>query len=221
MADTPPPSSHIAPDRLVAFTDGLLAIAITIAVLELRVPTGSSLAALRADLPIFVAYALSFLNIGIYWNNHHHLFGLIKTIDGAVMWANLTLLFWLSLIPFTVRWIGEVGLEREAVVAYGAVLTAAALSYTLMVRAITRCDGRNVEVADALGRDRKGRASLILYIAATALAWWLPVWGFAAYFVVAFVWLIPDRRISRRLEGDETHAEALPAAPRSGTGRRA
>ena len=199
-SDNSEPASGIAPVRLAAFTDGVLAIVITIAVLQLRVPKGTALAALRADLPIFVAYALSFLNIGIYWNNHHHLFGLTKTIDGAVMWANLTLLFWLSLIPFTVRWIGEAGLEREPVVAYGLVLTAAALSYSLMVRAITRCDRRNVEVARALGGDRKGLASLILYSAATALAWWQPMLGFAGYFAVSLVWLIPDRRIARRLD---------------------
>ncbi len=199
--DTASGTAPLAPDRLAAFTDGVLAIVITISVLQLNVPQGASLSALAADAPIFVAYALSFLNIGIYWNNHHHLFRLTESIDGAVMWANLVLLFWLSLIPFAVRWIGEAGLAREPVAAYGLVLTAAALSYSLMVRAITRCDRRNAEVSDAIGGDRKGLASLALYVAATALAWWWPIWGFAAYFVVSLVWLIPDRRISARLEG--------------------
>ena len=199
--DDSPPAAGIAPDRLAAFTDGVLAIVITIAVLELRVPEGTSLSSLATDAPIFVAYALSFLNIGIYWNNHHHLFRLTESIDGAVMWANIVLLFWLSLIPFAVRWIGEAGLAREPVAAYGLVLTAAALSYSLMVRAITRCDRRNTEVSDAIGGDRKGLASLALYVVATALAWWWPVWGFAAYFMVSLVWLIPDRRIAARLEG--------------------
>lgn len=137
------------------------------------------------------------------------------------MWANLTLLFWLSLIPFAVRWIGEAGLEHEPVVAYGVVLTAAALSYSLMVRAITRRDRRNVEVADTIGGDRKELASLALYVAATAVAWWWPLWGFATYFIVALVWLIPDRRISERLETRDRSEAPLPAARRSATDGRA
>ena len=193
--DDPP----LTPARLANFTDGVLSIVITISVLELRVPKGTSLAALRSDLPILIAYALSFLNIGIYWNNHHHLFRLTRSIDAAVMWANLVLLFWLSLIPFAVRWIGEAGLARLPVVAYGAILTAAALSYSVMVRAITRGDGRNSAVAEALGDDRKGLASLALYLAAGVLAWWYPGWAFAAYFAVSLVWLLPDRRIERQL----------------------
>ncbi len=204
MADDSRDDPPLAPDRLAAFTDGVLAIVITISVLELRVPEGASLSALGSDLPILVAYVLSFLNIGIYWNNHHHLFRLTRSIDGAVMWANLVLLFWLSLIPFAVRWIGEAGLERLPVAAYGAILTAAALSYTLMVRAITRCDGRNSAVNEALGGDRKGWASLVLFLLATALAWWRPGWAFAGYFAVTLVWLLPDRRIERRLATDQS-----------------
>jgi uncharacterized membrane protein len=184
--------------RLEAFTDGVVAIIITIMVLELRVPHGADLAALQADLPVFSAYVLSFLNVGIFWNNHHHMLHLTDRVNGRVLWANLALLFWLSLVPFVIRWIDEAGFTTLPTAAYGVVLACAAVSYLILQREIIAVNGRDSRLATALGDDRKGKLSLGLYLAAIALAWVRPWVAIALYVAVALLWFVPDRRIESR-----------------------
>jgi uncharacterized membrane protein len=184
--------------RLEAFTDGVVAIIITIMVLELRVPHGADLAALQADLPVFSAYVLSFLNVGIFWNNHHHMLHLTDRVNGRVLWANLALLFWLSLVPFVIRWIDEAGFTTLPTAAYGVVLACAAVSYLILQREIIAVNGRDSRLAAALGDDRKGKLSLGLYLAAIALAWVRPWVAIALYVAVALLWFVPDRRIESR-----------------------
>jgi uncharacterized membrane protein len=176
--------AHCAPDfsrgrrrlamtkgRLEAFTDGVVAIIITIMVLEIKVPHAADLAALTASAPIFLAYALSYINVGIFWNNHHHMLHATERINGRVLWCNLFLLFWLSLIPFVIRWMDEAGITPVPTAAYGAVLAMAAVGYNLLQRAIIAVNGRTSRLATALGRDIKGKLSLSAYI---ALMWFVP-----------------------------------------------
>ena len=186
-------------NRLEAFSDGVLAIIITIMVLELKAPHEATFAALRPLLPVLLSYVLSFIYLGIYWNNHHHMLHVVHRVSGAMLWANLFLLFWLSLIPFVTAWMGENHFAQAPMALYGVVLFMAAISYTLLVRAILRVEGRNSLLGKAIGMDRKGNISLALYligIAASFLATWL---AGALYIAVALIWLVPDRRIERVL----------------------
>ena len=181
--------------RLEAFTDGVVAIIITIMVLEIRVPQGTSPEALRAGLPVLLAYVLSYLNVGIFWNNHHHMLHASERVDGKVLWANLALLFWLSLVPFGIRWIDEQGLTALPVAFYGIVLTGAAISYTVLERLLIAVNGADSKLAQAVGHDRKGKLSLSLYVTAIFVAFLWPWLSMAIYIAVALVWLIPDSRI--------------------------
>ncbi len=190
-------------NRLEAFSDGVLAIIITIMVLELKVPHDDSPQALLALWPVFLSYVLSFLYVGIYWNNHHHLLQAAQTVSGGVLWANLHLLFWLSLLPFTTGWMGENHFTRLPMVVYGLNLLGAALAYTLLQLQLAAHHGPGHAIGRALGRDLKGKASLAVCAAGTAAAWALDPWlGFAAYVVVALIWLVPDRRMERAARGE-------------------
>ena len=188
------------PARLEAFTDGVIAIIITIMVLDIRVPRGADLAALRADLPVLLAYVLSYVNVGIFWNNHHHMLQLTERVDGKVLWANLALLFWLSLVPFVIRWIDESGFTRVPTAAYGVVLACAGVSYTILQRQIIAVNGRDSRLAVALGDDLKGKLSLALYAASIPLAFVRPWIAIAIYVSVALMWLVPDTRIEALLK---------------------
>ncbi|WP_317205004.1 TMEM175 family protein [Janthinobacterium sp.] len=185
--------------RLEAFSDGVIAIIITIMVLELKVPHGTSLDALIPLAPVLLSYVLSFIYVGIYWNNHHHLMHAVNHVSGRVLWANLHLLFWLSLIPFVTGWMGENHFATVPVAAYGVILFMCAISYTLLVRSLISHHGDNTALADAIGPDKKGALSMVLYLLGVVLAFvhaWL---GFAFYIGVALIWFIPDRRIENRL----------------------
>jgi uncharacterized membrane protein len=181
--------------RLEAFTDGVVAIIITIMVLEMKVPHGTDIAALSEGVPVFLAYVLSYVNVGIFWANHHHMLHATGRIDGKVLWANLALLFWLSLIPFVIRWIDEAGLAALPVAAYGVVLLMAGVSYTLLQLAIVACNGRSSALALAIGSDLKGKLSMAIYAASIVLAFFNPFISIALYGCVALMWLVPDRRI--------------------------
>ena len=181
--------------RLEAFTDGVVAIIITIMVLEIHVPQGSDLASLKADVPVLLAYVLSYVNVGIFWNNHHHMLHVTERINGKILWANLVLLFWLSLIPFVIRWIDEAGFVAAPTAAYGVVLACAALSYTSLQAQIIALNGRESRLAVATGSDFKGKLSLVLYLAAIALAFVRPWVAIVLYVTVAVIWLVPDTRI--------------------------
>ena len=186
-------------ERLEAFSDGVLAIILTIMVLELRVPHSARIADLSPLLPVFVSYVLSFVNLGIYWNNHHHLLHATRQVDGAVLWANLYLLFWLSLLPFATGWMGENDFAPTTMAAYGFVLLMAAIAYYLLQREIITQQGPHSLLARAVGRDWKGKISPLAYLAAIPLAFvgqWI---SGALYIGVALMWLVPDRRISRVL----------------------
>lgn len=185
--------------RLEAFTDGVMAIIITIMVLELKAPHGETLSALKPLLPVMVSYVLSFLYAGIYWNNHHHLFQAVHKVNGGVLWANLHLLFWLSLTPFTTAWMGENHFAPEPVALYGAVLLLCAIAYFILTKILLICHGCDSRLARALGRDFKGKISVVIYAIAIPLAFLQPWIAVSLYFVVAFVWLVPDRRIERSL----------------------
>ncbi len=186
--------------RLEAFSDGVLAIVITIMVLELRVPEGGpALAALRPLVPVFLSYVLSFVNVGIYWNNHHHMLHATHEVTGRILWANLHLLFWLSLVPFTTRWVGESPSQRWPAAVYGGVLLMAAIAYYLLQGSILAHEGPGSTLARAIGSDWKGKTSPALYVLAIALAFVHPWLSYAIYVLVAILWLIPDRRIERRL----------------------
>jgi uncharacterized membrane protein len=181
--------------RLEAFTDGVIAIIITIMVLELKVPHGADVPALLDTVPVFAAYVLSFINVGIFWANHHHVLHACVHIDGRVLWANLFLLFWLSLIPFVIRWIDEAGLATLPVAAYGVVLAMSGVGYSLLQGAIIARNGPNSALAVAIGSDVKGKASLAIYVASVPLAFFNPWISIALYVFVAAMWLVPDRRI--------------------------
>ena len=184
-------------ERLNAFSDGVLAIIITIMVLELKVPHGADWAALSALLPVFLSYVLSFVYVGIYWNNHHHLLHASHGINGAIMWANMHLLFWLSLIPFATGWMGENHFAELPVAVYGVSLLMPALAYYVLQRCIVRANGADRALAEALGRDIKGKLSPLFYIAGIGLAFVDPRISCALYIAVALLWLVPDRRIEK------------------------
>jgi uncharacterized membrane protein len=181
--------------RLEAFTDGVLAIAITIMVLELKVPSGSDFASLTSGVPVFLAYALSFANVGIFWNNHHHMLHATERINGTVLWANLFLLFWMSLVPFAIRWMDETHFAAAPTAAYGVVLAMAAIAYLLLERSIIACNGPDSKLARAVGDDLKGKISLSVYMLGIALAFVRPWIAIVLYVVIALMWFIPDRRI--------------------------
>jgi uncharacterized membrane protein len=181
--------------RLEAFTDGVIAIIITIMVLEIRVPRGADLAALQADVPLLLAYVLSYVNVGIFWNNHHHMLHVTEKVNGRVLWANLALLFWLSLVPFVIRWIDETGFVPAPVAAYGVVLALAAVSYTALQAQIIAANDRDSRLAVATGKDFKGKLSIALYVSAVGLAFVRPWLAIVLYVAVALIWLVPDTRI--------------------------
>ena len=185
--------------RLEAFSDGVLAIIITIMVLELKAPHGSEFSAIEPLLPVFLSYVLSFIYVGIYWNNHHHLLHATQRVSGGILWANLHLLFWLSLLPFSTAWMGENHAAAAPTAAYGFVLLMAAIAYYVLQRAIVARDGRDSVLASALGRDWKGKLSPLLYLAAIALSFVQPWMANGLYVIAAVLWLIPDRRIERQL----------------------
>jgi uncharacterized membrane protein len=186
-------------DRLAAFSDGVVAIIITIMVLELKVPHGSSWADLAGVLPVFLSYILSFVYVAIYWNNHHHLLYTVDKIDGLVLWANMHLLFWLSLTPFATAWMGENHFAELPTAVYGVALLMPAIAYYLLQKAILRREGEDSRLARALGRDIKGKISPLLYVTAIGLSFVSPLIAGAIYVFVAVMWLIPDRRIERAL----------------------
>jgi uncharacterized membrane protein len=183
------------PGRLEAFSDGVIAVIITIMVLELKPPHGTDLEALRGTLPTFLAYVLSFIYVGIYWNNHHHLLRAAKGIDGRAMWFNLALLFWLSLVPFTTSWLGENPSAAVPTALYGVVLLGNAVAFTLLQFALIAVDGRDTALAKAVERDVKGKASVLLYIAGIAFAFVSPIISDGLFIIVALTWFIPDRRM--------------------------
>ena len=185
--------------RMEAFSDGVIAILITIMVLELKVPRTADLAALLPLIPVFLSYVLSFLFLGIYWSNHHHLLQAIKHVDGRSLWANLHLLFWLSLIPFVTGWMGENNFAAWPVAGYGVVLLFAAIAYFILTRVLIALHGRDSVLASAVGRDFKGKVSVVIYLAAIPLAFVNPWFSCALYVLVAVMWLIPDRRIEKTL----------------------
>ena len=186
--------------RLEAFSDGVIAIIITIMVLELKVPHGAALGDLRPLAPVLLGYVLSFLYLGIYWNNHHHLLHAARQVNGRVLWANLLLLFCLSLFPFATHWAGETGFAAVPVAVYGGVLLLAALSYALLVRALLACHGPDSVLARAIGSDFKGNVSIACYLLGLLVALLVNRWlGLALYTVVAVIWLVPDLRIERAL----------------------
>jgi uncharacterized membrane protein len=186
--------------RLEAFSDGVFAVIITIMVLDLKVPQGADWAALGPLLPVFLTYILSFIFVGIYWNNHHHMLQATRHINGTILWANLHLLFWLSLVPFVTGWMGENHFAPLPTAIYGVVLLMAAIAFTILARRIVAHEGPHSPLADALGRDLKSRISLVLYAVAIPLAFMHQAIADALYVTVALIWLIPDRRIESKLE---------------------
>src|SRR5262245_12000549 len=185
--------------RVEAFSDGVIAILITIMVLDLKTPEGTALAALRPLGPTFLSYVLSFVIIGIYWNNHHHMLQAAHRVSGSVLWANLHLLFWLSLLPFVTRWTGEHGFAPVPTAMYGVVLIMAAVAYTILQRSIIAAQGDDSKLAAAVGRDLKGKLSIAFYAIAIPLALLRPWLAATLYAIVVLIWLIPDRRIESRL----------------------
>jgi uncharacterized membrane protein len=188
-------------NRIEAFSDGVLAIIITIMVLELKVPHGVELAALEPLLPVFLSYLLSFLYVGIYWNNHHHMFHSTQRVNGVILWANLHLLFWLSLFPFTTGWMGENHLAAIPTAVYGFVLLMAAVAYYILQRTIISEQGPHSLLASAIGSDWKGKLSPVVYFGAMMVAFVSPLIAIGLYTLVALLWLVPDRRIERVLAG--------------------
>jgi uncharacterized membrane protein len=190
-------------NRLEAFSDGVLAIIITIMVLEMKVPHGTGLDALQPLLPLFLNYVLSFVYLAIYWNNHHHMLQTVQRVTGAILWANMHLLFWLSLFPFVTGWMGENLFASAPLALYGVVLFMAAAAYFLLQHAIISSQGRDSLLAKAVGRDFKGKLSPILYAGAIPVAFYVPLIASGIYVFVAIMWLVPDRRIERVLGKNE------------------
>lgn len=195
-------------DRLQAFTDGVVAILITIMVLELHTPTGTSWSSLRAELPVLLAYVLSFVYIGNYWNNHHHMLSVVNRVSGAALWANQHLLFWLSLVPFVTAWMSENDFQPIPTAVYGMVLLAAAVAYYILQSTLIRADDGPM-LATALGADVKGKASPVLYCLGIGLCFVNRWAGITVYVVVALMWLVPDRRVERVLTEDRRGAGAV------------
>ena len=184
-------------NRMEAFSDGVLAIIITIMVLEMKVPHGDTIEALKPLLPVFISYVLSFVHLGIYWNNHHHMLHAAHKINGTVLWANIHLLFWLSLIPFVTDWMGENNFTMIPVALYGAVLLMSGVAYYLLSRCLTELHGKDSDFTRAIGSDRKGKVSVSIYAIGIALCFLQPLIGLSLYFVVAAMWIIPDRRFEK------------------------
>jgi uncharacterized membrane protein len=199
--------------RLEAFSDGVLAIIITIMVLELRAPHDTDLAALHPLVPVLLSYVLSFVYLGIYWTNHHHLLYCTHRVTGAILWANLHLLFWLSLVPFVTAWMGEHPRAATPAASYGVVLLLAGIAYLMLQRQILRSEGPTSVLAHALGRDSKGKLSLLVYVVAIAAAFVYTGIADALYLLVALMWLIPDRRIERALAAAEPARAEAPEHP--------
>jgi uncharacterized membrane protein len=189
----------VSTSRLEAFSDGVLAIIITIMVLELRAPHGTTMADLAPLIPTFLSYVLSFIYIGIYWNNHHHMLHVTREVTGGILWANLHLLFWLSLIPFVTAWMGENHFDALPTALYGVILLMAAIAYEILQGRIVAHEGPQSVLASAIGRDAKGKLSPLLYLAAIACAFVNQWISDAIYVAVALMWLVPDRRIERKL----------------------
>jgi uncharacterized membrane protein len=198
---------RVRKERLEAFSDGILAIIITIMVLDFRAPHGETIADLRPLLPALLSYLLSFVYLGIYWNNHHHMFTVTHKVDGAVMWANLHLLFWLSLVPFTTAWMGENHFASAPLAVYGCVLLMAAIAYFILLRSILRLEGPGSVLARAVGADFKGKISPVFYIIAIPAAFVSPWISGLLYVTVALIWIVPDRRIERIVS--EPHSRDL------------
>jgi uncharacterized membrane protein len=186
-------------NRVEAFSDGVLAIVITIMVLELKVPHGDNFSTLLPLWPVFLSYLISFIYLAIYWNNHHHLFQAVKKVDGPILWANMHLLFWLSLLPFASAWVGENHFTRIPVALYGFILLMASIAYYILARALARHPGQKEFLSQALGKDIKGRISIVLYALAISISFWFPIVSGLIYIGVAIIWLIPDRRIEKSL----------------------
>ncbi|MCA1978648.1 MAG: TMEM175 family protein [Thiobacillus sp.] len=189
--------------RLEAFSDGVIAIIITIMVLEMKVPHGDRLTTLAPLWPVFASYVLSFIYLGIYWNNHHHMLHTVRSVTGSILWANLHLLFWLSLIPFATGWMGENHFASAPAALYGGVLLMAAMAYWILQQRIIAAQGKDSLLRQAIGTDWKGRLSPLLYALAIALAGWAHWASIALYVLVALLWLVPDRRIERVLQHGE------------------
>ena len=190
--------------RLEAFSDGVIAIIITIMVLEIKVPEATGWADLALLWPKFVSYILSFMYVGIYWNNHHHTFQAVKKgVGGKLLWANLNLLFWLSLLPFATGWMGEHEFSRNPIIFYGFILVMCAASYTIMLDLLKKREGEASVIAKAVGGDRKGKLSVFIYLLGIGLAFVHPVLGFLMYAIVALIWLIPDTRIEKIYMGED------------------
>jgi uncharacterized membrane protein len=181
--------------RLEAFTDGVIAVIITVMVLEMKAPPGADLAAFVSMLPVFLTYALSYTNVAIFWNNHHHMLQVSKRVDGRSLWANMFLLFWLALVPFAIRWMDETNFAALPTAAYGFILTMAAIGYLLLERLLIACDGLDSALARAVGAEGKGKLSIAVYTVAMGLAFFQPWIAIALYVVVAVIWFVPDRRI--------------------------
>jgi len=186
--------------RLEAFSDGVMAIIITIMVLELKVPEGSSWASLKPLLPKLIAYIFSFIYVGIYWNNHHHLFQAVKKVNGSILWANLHLLFWLSLMPIATEWIGATHFAKNPVAMYGICLIMSAVAYTILENLIIRSEGENSRLKEAIHSKFKEYISIIFYVLGIAVSFFYPYIAIGFYYIVAFIWLIPDRRIEKSLK---------------------
>ena len=193
--------------RLEAFSDGVLAIIITIMVLEIKVPHGDNPEDLKPLLPIFMSYVLSFIYIGIYWNNHHHLMQVVHKVNGAVLWSNIHLLFWLSLVPFATAWMGENHFSKWPVILYGFILLMAGVAYYILAHCLTGIHGKDSVLAKAIGKDKKGIISVVLYIAGIIASAFINPWiGFSIYVIVAAIWFIPDRRIEKKIETEHKSA---------------
>jgi uncharacterized membrane protein len=191
--------------RLEAFSDGVIAIIITIMVLEIKMPGPhhDTLASLVPLFPVFISYVMSFVYVGIYWNNHHHTMQAIKSVNGAVLWANLHLLFWLSLVPLVTEWMGENNFTKWPTILYGISLIMCAIAYSVLMYALIKHEGKQSLLAGAIGRDRKGKASIVFYIIGIAMAWINPCISFGLYALVACIWFIPDRRIENKVIKEE------------------
>jgi uncharacterized membrane protein len=195
--------------RMEAFSDGVLAIIITIMVLEMKVPHGNSLASLKPLFPVFISYILSFVYIGIYWNNHHHMLHAAKQVNGKTLWANTHLLFWLSLVPFVTGWMGENNFTTLPVALYGMVLLMTAVAYILLARTLAALHGKNSAFVDALGNYRKGMLSLLIYGIGIGVSFIMPWLGFAMYALVAAIWFIPDKRIENKLAAEKRNEKEI------------
>ncbi len=189
--------------RLEAFSDGVLAIIITIMILEMKAPHGAAFADLKPVLPAFLSYILSFIYIGIYWNNHHHMLQTTRRVTGTILWANLHLLFWLSLVPFVTAWSGENHFASAPMALYGVVLLFAAIAYTILQSVIVKENGEKSLLAEAVGKDLKGKISMLFYVAAIPSAFISPWISGALYILVALIWLVPDKRIENKIKTEE------------------